>query len=77
MLTLEAVDSLGLLGSLLSAFAQLGLFPDELHIETRDGRAYDCIWLSAAGGVPPTALARDRAAQLLRRSCPTGPLSSR
>jgi hypothetical protein len=77
MLTLEAADSLGLLGSLLSALAQLGLFPDELHIETRDGRAYDCIWLSAAGGVPPTALARDAALQLLRRSCQTGPLSSR
>jgi hypothetical protein len=69
MLTLEAADSLGLLGALLSALAQLGLFPDELHIETRGGRAYDSIWLSGAGGLPPSALARDAAEQLLRRSC--------
>jgi hypothetical protein len=73
MLTLEARDSLGLLGSLLSALAELGLFPDELHIETRDGRAYDCVWLSAAGGVPPSALARDACVELLRRSYKTEP----
>ncbi len=41
MLTLEARDSLGLLGSLLTRLALLGLVPVELHIETKAGRAYD------------------------------------
>jgi hypothetical protein len=50
MLTLEAADSLGLLGALLGALAELELFPVELHIETRAGRAYDSLWLAAAGG---------------------------
>ena len=57
MLTLEARDSLGLLGSLLSALAELDLYPLELHIETRNGRAYDSIWLARAGGSPPSARA--------------------
>jgi hypothetical protein len=47
MLTLEAADSLGLLGSLLGALAELGLQPIEVHIETRAGRAYDSLWLAA------------------------------
>ncbi len=37
MLTLEAPDSLGLLGSLLTRLALLGLVPVELHIETKAG----------------------------------------
>lgn len=69
MLTLEAKDSLGLLGSLLGHLAELGLFPDELHIETHDGHAYDSLWLSATGGLPPSAAARDAAARLLNRAC--------
>ena len=68
MLTLEAADSLGLLGSLLGALAQLALFPVELHIETKDGRAYDSLWLAAPDGRPPSAAARDAAAQLLDHS---------
>jgi hypothetical protein len=47
MLTLEAKDSLGLLGSMLGSLARLGLLPVEMHIETRDGRAYDSLWLAA------------------------------
>jgi hypothetical protein len=58
MLTLEAADTLGLLGSLLGALAELGLHPLELHIETRDGRAYDSLWLGAAGGTPPSTATR-------------------
>jgi len=69
MLTLQAPDSLGLLGSLLSRLALLGLVPVELHIETEAGRAYDSLWLRAAGGGPPTSDARDAVAQLLDRSC--------
>jgi hypothetical protein len=69
MLTLEAPDSLGLLGSLLTRFALLGLVPVELHIETRAGRAYDSLWLCATGGGPPTDDTRDAALQVLDRSC--------
>lgn len=47
MLSLEAKDSLGLLGSLLGSLARLGLLPIEMHIETREGRAYDSLWLAA------------------------------
>jgi len=54
MLTFEARDALGLLGSLLSALAELDLYPLELHIETRNGRAYDSLWLARAGGGPPS-----------------------
>jgi hypothetical protein len=68
MLTLEAADTLGLLGSLLGALAELGLHPLELHIETRDGRAYDSLWLGAAGGVPPARTTREAAELLLAGS---------
>jgi hypothetical protein len=68
MLTLEAPDSLGLLGSLLGAFDELGLHPLELHIETRGARAYDSLWLAAENGAPPSAAAREAAERLLARS---------
>jgi len=68
MLTLEAADSLGLLGALLGALGELGLHPRELHIETRGGRAYDSLWLAAAGQAPPPPTARDAAELLLARS---------
>jgi hypothetical protein len=68
MLTLEAPDSLGLLGALLGRLAQLELFPVELHIETRGGRAYDSLWLGASGGAPPASNARDAVVALLDRS---------
>jgi hypothetical protein len=68
MLTLEAPDSLGLLGSLLTRLALLGLVPVELHIETKAGRAYDSLWLCATGGGPPPGDARDAVAQVLDRS---------
>jgi hypothetical protein len=70
MLTLEAFDSLGLLGSLLGSLAELGLFPLELHIETRGGRAYDSLWLAGPGAARPTASAALAAEQLLARSRP-------
>jgi hypothetical protein len=44
-LTIEAADTLGLLGSLLAQLAQLDLYPFEMHIETRNGRAEDQLWL--------------------------------
>lgn len=72
MVSLEAPDTLGLLGALLSTFAALSLYPVELHIETRDGRAYDSLWLRAgtASGAParPSDDTRDAVARLLDRS---------
>ena len=68
MLTLEAPDSLGLLGALLGRLAHLELFPVELHIETRAGRAYDSLWLAGIGGAPPESGARDAVVELLDRS---------
>lgn len=70
MLTLEGPDTLGLLGALLGLLAGLGLFPVEVHIETRGGRAYDCLWLGAAGGAVPTASAKEALDQLLTQSLP-------
>jgi UTP:GlnB (protein PII) uridylyltransferase len=68
MLTLEGPDSLGLLGALLAALAGLDLFPVEVHIETRDGRAYDSLWLGAAGGSAPSAVAKEGVEKLMARS---------
>jgi len=66
---LEAPDSLGLLGSLLTRLALLGLVPVELHIETSAGRAHDSLWLCASGGGPPSSDAHHAVAQVLDRSC--------
>jgi UTP:GlnB (protein PII) uridylyltransferase len=44
-LTIDARDSLGLLGALLQQLAQLTLYPIEMHIETQAGRAQDALWL--------------------------------
>ena len=68
MLTLEAPDSLGLLGALLRSLSELGLFPVELHIETKDGRAYDSLWLAAEGRTPPSTALRAAALAVLERS---------
>ncbi len=64
LLSIEAPDSLGLLGSLLASLAALLLFPVEMRIETRGGRAYDRLWLAGIGGSAPSAGAREA---LLRR----------
>ena len=47
-LTFRARDSVGLLASLLAAFASLSLLPVEMHIETRDAEARDTLWLTSA-----------------------------
>jgi hypothetical protein len=66
-LTVEANDSLGLLGSLLSQLAMLFLFPVEMHIETSEGRAHDVFWLcTVGGGVGPRL--RDSLARVLSRA---------
>jgi UTP:GlnB (protein PII) uridylyltransferase len=48
-LELEADDTLGLLGSLLARLADLQLYPVEMHIETKNRRAHDCLWLGTLG----------------------------
>lgn len=52
LLHVEARDMLGLLGSILAAAAHASLFPVEMHIDTRSGRADDRLWLSHEGSVP-------------------------
>jgi hypothetical protein len=54
-LTIEAEDTLGLLGSLLAQLAKLGLYPIEMHIETRNGRAEDQLWLYTDRAPQPSA----------------------
>jgi hypothetical protein len=54
-LTLEAADTLGLLGSLMALLSKLSLYPVEVHIETHGGRAYDSLWLTSANGAAPGA----------------------
>ena len=54
-LTFNAQDSVGLLGSLLLAFSSLSLLPVEMHIETRDKEACDCLWLATANAGKPSA----------------------
>ena len=52
----EAPDRLGLLGALLERLAFLALVPDEMWIETRDGRAFDRFRVrNAEGGLPSRA----------------------
>ena len=65
MLTLEAKDTLGLLGSLLAALAAEELFPVEMHIETRGGQAYDSLWLTTTAGAPPNTTQLEAAERLL------------
>ncbi|MDB4987448.1 MAG: hypothetical protein JWN04_2626 [Myxococcaceae bacterium] len=67
--TIEADDTLGLLGSMLAELALLLLFPVELHIETRSGRAYDSFWLNAVGGAQPAPDVRTSLERALGRAC--------
>ena len=66
-LALEANDELGLLAMLLASLGTLLLFPVELHIETRLGRAEDTLWLGGVGGSAPTT----QSLQALQRLCDT------
>jgi hypothetical protein len=65
-LTFSAKDAVGLLGALLKAFASLSLLPVEMHIETRDQEAHDCLWLAATGSTKPSAEEWRALDQLLR-----------
>jgi hypothetical protein len=67
-LTFSARDAVGLLGSLLAAFASLSLLPVEMHIETREQQARDCLWLASTGASKPSDGERRALDALLRRS---------
>ncbi len=68
LLEFEAQDFLGLLGALLSSLAALGLFPTEMHIETHEGRAHDCMWLCGQARSRPTDEAKLALDRMLRQS---------
>jgi hypothetical protein len=53
-LTIDAHDTLGLLGTLLSRAAELELYPIEMHIDTQKGLVHDRMWLGGQGGSLPS-----------------------
>lgn len=69
-LVIEAADSLGLLGALLVQLAQLSLFPIEMHIETRQGRAEDSLWLFTTQAARPPQELQDALERILVSALP-------
>ena len=65
-LTFNAQDSVGLLGSLLLAFSSLSLLPVEMHIETREKEACDCLWLATKTSGNPSGKDKVALDNLLR-----------
>jgi hypothetical protein len=70
LVRVRAEDSVGFLGGILLVFAELGLFPHELRVETVGPEVRDAFRLQTATGAPPaegtvTAL-RARLAALAR-----------
>ena len=70
-LEVDGYDRVGFLASLLDRLARLSLLPEQISLETWEGRALDCFHLKAAGGGPPgVATARELAAMLDALSLP-------
>jgi hypothetical protein len=65
-LELTGADHVGFLGSLLTRFACLSLFPEELKIGTQEGRVHDRFFLTGIGRTPPLPAAREALAFRLR-----------
>jgi hypothetical protein len=65
LLEVKGVDRIGFLGSLLDRLAGLALFPEDMTIETEDGRALDRFALKALGGHTPSAQAQQALVTLL------------
>ena len=59
-LEVRGPDRLGFLGSLLHALAGLDLSPREMLISTRDGEAFDRLFLKTTSGALPSAEVRRR-----------------
>ena len=58
-LELTGDDQVGFLGSLLTRFAFLSLFPEEMKIGTQEGRVHDRFFLTGIGRTPPLPSARE------------------
>jgi UTP:GlnB (protein PII) uridylyltransferase len=57
-LEIKAADQLGFLGQLLNSLAFLTLFPEEISIDTVQGKIFDKFWIKGLGGNPPSATAQ-------------------
>ncbi len=68
LVTIEALDRVGLLGNFLGQLAMLLLFPVELRVETRGDRAYDSFVVGALGAGTSLRV-RDSLEKLLKRAC--------
>ena len=67
LVELRGVDEVGFLGRVLRAFAELGLFPHEMRVETLGSEVRDVFRLqSAAGEAPPEGVAVELRARLAR-----------
>ncbi len=53
-LEIKAADQLGFLGNLLSQLAFYSLFPEEMIIETENGRISDRFWIKGVGSATPS-----------------------
>jgi hypothetical protein len=68
VVTIEALDAVGLVSNFLGQLAMLLLFPVELHVETRGELAFDSFVVGAMG--EQTSLrTRESLERLLRRAC--------
>jgi hypothetical protein len=63
----EGRDQVGFLGALLKHFAFLALFPDEMAVDTCDGRVNDVFWLKGIGRTVPSDESRGTLGRVLRR----------
>jgi UTP:GlnB (protein PII) uridylyltransferase len=57
-LEIKAADQIGFLGQLLNSLAFLTLFPEEITIDTVQGKIFDKFWIKGLGGNPPSATAQ-------------------
>jgi hypothetical protein len=70
----EGPDQVGFLGALLKRFAFLALFPEEMAIDTREGRVHDAFWLKGIGRTVPSDEARGALGRGLRQLLAHDPL---
>ena len=68
LLTIDAHDTLGLLGTLLQRVAELELYPIEMHIDTQRGLVHDRMWLGGKGGSVPAREVEDALRAILTRA---------
>jgi hypothetical protein len=66
-LEVRARDRIGFLGGLLTRIAELGLVPEELHVDTCGVPVLDRFFLKGSDGKPPDRAARQALGELLDR----------